>query len=668
MAALTGNIVRIETSTGRHSAAPHPESFLGAPRVVILGLPNSGKSQLFNDLTGGYVLVANYPLTTVEPQRRTALVHGRRYVLEDTPGLYGLYGHSEEEISVREELFADPPDGLIVCTDVRRLKQSLLLIQDLAELDLPLLVALTGTEESRQRGLEVDPERLAEALGALVVEHRPLLAAGLEKVRAALERMQPAGLRLDHGAELERRLSLAVEAIPGRLAFRRARARLLLAGDPSVARSLEAGLSPEERTRLQGKTAEARRGYRGSLHRALNGRRAAAVEEMARRAARRVRGRPGRAAAAAARLCRHPVAGLPILAAVVALTYVAVVYLAGWLDRTLSVLLVDPALGVTARLVSNPFWKDFLMGDYGLLTLGLFNALVTVLPILSVFFLILGLLEDVGYLPNLTVLARRVLEKVGLSGRSVMSLILGFGCKTMATLTTRGITSRRERYIAIFLIAFAIPCSAQLGIDLSILGRVGLQAALIAFGTLAAVEIGAGLILNRIQPPEPRTDFIQELPPLRLPDPRASLRKTGYRLWWFLKEALPIFLVAAVAMFALHRLGVLGWLEAGLRPVVTGWLGLPERIVEVLILSMARHEAGAGLLLSMVGAGALSYGQVVVAVVLTTMFVPCFANIVAMCRQLGLARGLLTTLVINAGSFVLAGLLRWALVLAGVAG
>ena len=335
---------------------------------------------------------------------------------------------------------------------------------------------------------------------------------------------------------------------------------------------------------------------------------------------------------------------------------------AGLIERLLSVLIVDPLIGWINSLVGAGLWNDLLIGPYGLLTLGLFNAVVTVLPILSVFFLMMGVLEDSGYLPNLMVLTRKILRKLGLSGNSIMSLILGFGCKTMATLTTKGISSRKERLIAIFLIAFAIPCSAQLAIDMAVLGRVGFKAFLIAYGTLAIVELTAGLILNKTMKEDGQSFFMQELPPIRLPGARALIKKTAYRIYWFLKEAVPIFLIAAVALFVVDKIGLLDLLKQGLKPIVVTWLGLPLDIVEVLILSLARHEAAAGLLLGMVDRGALTYIQTITAVVITTMFVPCFANIVAMCREVGIKTGLIITAAINLSSFVLAGIMNWILI------
>jgi ferrous iron transport protein B len=631
-----------------------------ARRIAVVGLPNTGKSQLYNELTGRYNLVANYPLTTVEPKSGPMSYRGQDYTIIDTPGLHSAYIHSEEEIVVRELLFGDPPFGLIQCVDANRLKQSLLLTLDLLALGLPLVLCLTAVDETERQGLRIDARRLARRLGVEVVEHNAALNRGVEEIKAAVARLRPAAWKPNYGEEVERALAHIQDALPPTARFPGLKALLLLEGDPQVEEELrgEGGDSFELRECL----ARLRRESPGGWSRLLGHKRAELVEGIVAEVTAREPGRGGRTAAAVARLCRHPVFGVPILAAIVAVLYLLVVQVAGLVESGLSVWVVEPAILAVRRAVPAGFWRDLLIGDFGLLTLGLFNALVTVLPILSVFFLMLGFLEDIGYLPNLVVLTQRLLKGIGLSGRSVLSLVLGFGCKTMATLTIRGIPSRKERLITAYLIAFAIPCSAQLAISMAILGRVGVPAFLIAFAFLALMEIAAGWALNRLLPQDAQGDFIQELPPIRVPSLWAVLRKTGYRLWWFLKEALPIFLVAAAALFLVEKSGLLGILQRGLKPVVVSWLGLPLNMVEVLILTMARHEAAAGLIYTLVNQGALDYIQSIVAVTITIMFVPCFANIVALCRQLGVRAGIFITLAINLSSFLLAGALNWLLV------
>jgi ferrous iron transport protein B len=260
-------------------------------------------------------------------------------------------------------------------------------------------------------------------------------------------------------------------------------------------------------------------------------------------------------------------------------------------------------------------------------------------------------------------LTKRIFDKLGLSGSAIMPLVLGFGCKTMATLTTKSLRSKKERYIAIYLIAFAIPCAAQMALNMSILGRMGVKPFAIAFSVLAFVEIAAGVVLNKILKEEERSDFLQELPAIRLPNPKAVIVKTYYRLWWFIKEAIPVFIYAAVILFVIDKAGILDAVKNGLSPVMNGLLGLPVQMVDALILCMARHEAAAGLIIKLIEAGKLNYIQCIVAVTITTMFVPCFANIMAMIKELGARRAITMAVIINASAFLIAACLNWGLVM-----
>ena len=630
-------------------------------RVAIVGLPNTGKSSIFNNLAHRYSVVANYPLTTVETKRALRTIRGRPYELIDTPGLHCLFIHSEEELEVRELLFAEPADILIQCIDANRLRQSLELTVDLVELGIPLVLCLNAIDETQRNGLVLHSRELASFLGVQVVESVATLGKGTEELERALELARAPSWQPLYGVALEGAIEEVVASLPEEAPFRRKTAELVLLEDAHALEGIRLKHGDDAFLRVRAAALSAAAKVGTSVPRAFSTR----LEKLLDHAVSRVAGSGaktgGRTGKVIAALARHPVLGLPILLGILAAMYVLVVHGAGSVASLLDRLFARPAVEWVRSSVRSELLEDLLVGDFGLLTLGFFNAILTVLPILGAFYLAMGLLEDVGYLPNISVLLRKALGRIGLSGRAVMSLVLGFGCKTMASLTTRGVTSRRERLITNFLIAFAIPCSAQLALDMTILGRTGVVAFLIATTFLVAVELGAGAVLNRVLPPEPVMEYIQELPPIRAPRLGAVVTKTGHRLLWFLKEALPIFLIASVALFGLERLGVLKVLETLLRPIVVGWLGLPIRMVEVLILSLARHEAAAGLLLGMVEAGELSFTQSITAVVITTMFVPCVANIVAMCRVLGTRRGLAVTLAINVVAFALAGLLRWAI-------
>ncbi len=641
-------------------------------KIAIVGLPNTGKSQVFNNLTGEYALVANYPLTTVEMKRTRCHINGELYEVIDTPGLHCLYIHSEEELQVRDMIFSEKPDVIIQCIDANQLKQSLTLTADLLELEIPMVISLNAIDETAKKGIWIDSTGLSQALGIPVIESIAVNGIGTNQLKAAISKARIGKRPVKYGEIIDSGISTIASQLPENVRFKRKTAVLMLLNDPFLADYLTKKYGSENTAKLTEQVDKIKKQFRASIGHAINNKRSRWVEELAENTTRRQKVTPGEFTRAFGRLSRHPVFGIPILIFFLLMTFMLVVHVAGFLDGILSAAILDPTIGFIEGLfqaedgvIKHQFWYDFLVGHYGILTLGLFNALVTVLPILTVFFLMFGFLEDIGYMPNLCVLVKRIFGKIGLTGKAIMPLVLALGCKTMATLFTKSLRSRKEKFIAVYLIAFAIPCAAQLAIDMGIIGRLGNLKFLgfaIAYGTLVIVEIGVGFLLNKTIKDDEKSDFLQELPAIRIPNPKAIIVKTYYRLYWFLKEALPIFIIAAAALFFVDKVGLLDLMKKGLSPVVVGWLGLPIDIVDALILSLARHEAAAGLLLNMVDSGSLNFIQCVVAVTITTMFVPCFANIVAMCKQMGVKTGIAMAVAINLSSFILAGILNWILV------
>ena len=630
-------------------------------KVVLLGLPNTGKTSLFNSLTQQYGVVANYPHTTIEIQRGETSIQGEPWEVIDTPGLHSLYIHSEEELLLRKVILEERPDMIIQCVDLDRIKQSLFLTADLAELHIPLVLALNDISETVRSGKQIFYWKLEEMTGLPVVETKQQGRKDASAIKKALVRagVQETGTEYpDSFEEVLKDLEKEISRTEEEVLYTRKLALLMLQKDPYIFTDTKWLPSREVLKRCEARVDEFLQDFGGSVHRVVNNRRNSWVERVAQSVTVSPAHRGRRIAESLAAMSRHPIYGIPLLIGFLAGSFFLVVEVAGFLEGLLAGYLFDPITQWLQGVLPPGSVQEFFIGEYGILTLGVFSALGTVLPILSVFFLLFGFLEDVGYLPNLGILIRRGLKGLGLTGKSIMPLVLGFGCKTMATLTARSIPSKKEKFIAIFLIAFAVPCSAQLGLNMAILGKAGIGAFFIAIAFLLLVEIGAGSILNRVIHEDQKTNFLQELPRFKMPNLQFLLKKTGYRMLWFLKESLLIFVIAAAVLFFLDLLHVLLWVQNALSPIIVGWLGLPKEMVEALILTMARHEMGAGYILRLSDAGMLNYIQSIIAVVITTMFVPCIANIVAVFRELGTKQGLVVTLSINIMSILLAGLLR----------
>ncbi len=265
--------------------------------------------------------------------------------------------------------------------------------------------------------------------------------------------------------------------------------------------------------------------------------------------------------------------------------------------------------------------------------MGLRYAVAIILPIVGTYFLAFSLLEDSGYLPRLALLVDRAFKRIGLSGRAVIPIVLGFGCDTMATVVTRTLETRRERVIATLLLALAIPCSAQLGVILALLAARPPALAVWAAAVLAAL-VAVGTLSARMLPGS-RPTFAMELPPLRLPRPANVLAKTGSRMRWYLVEIIPVFLLVSVALWLGRVSGFFDMLVRVAAPV-TGALGLPPEVGSSFLMGFFRRDYGAAGLYDLARAGVLSSRQLVVSSVTLTLFLPCVAQVAVMLRERGL--------------------------------
>ena len=281
--------------------------------------------------------------------------------------------------------------------------------------------------------------------------------------------------------------------------------------------------------------------------------------------------------------------------------------------------------------------------DAGLLTIGIKYSFAIVLPIVTFFFMAFGLMEDSGYLPRLAMMTDRIFKKIGLNGKAALPMVLGLGCATMATLTTRILDTRKERTIAILLLALAVPCSAQLGVIANVLASVSGMAFMLYVLMIVAHLLVVGYLASKVLPGE-HSDFLLEIPPFRAPMVSNVALKTLYRVHWFIREAVPLFLLGTFMLFVLTKLGLLEILQKLASPVVAGILGLPAAATAGFLLGFLRRDYGVITIfqsLKQSGHGVADPGQLLVALVVITLFVPCIANFFVMIKEQGLKRAML---------------------------
>jgi ferrous iron transport protein B len=366
----------------------------------------------------------------------------------------------------------------------------------------------------------------------------------------------------------------------------------------------------------------------------------------------------------------NPVTGSLILLAVLYLGFYQFVGVLGagtlvdFIEGTVFGEWINPwVANLAVSLIPFKVIQELFVGEYGIITLGFTYAFALILPIVGTFFIVFSIIEDSGYLPRLAMLIDRVFKGIGLSGRAVIPMVLGFGCDTMATIVTRTQETGRERVITTLLLALAIPCSAQLGVIFAILSGNG-PALLIWAGVMALVLLLVGYLASKIIPGK-RPSFYMELPPLRLPKPSNALIKTYTRLQWYFVEVLPIFILASILLWVGDLTGVLGFITRGLEPLVR-LIGLPPETAAIFLYGFFRRDFGAAGLYDLHTSGVILGIPLLVAAVTLTLFVPCIAQFSVMLKERGIKTALAIALFIFPFAFLVGFILNWALTTLGV--
>ncbi len=637
-----------------------------AHAILLVGHPNVGKSVLFHRLTGAYVNVSNYPGTTVEVTRASARFDSHAELL-DTPGVLALPSRSDDERATVRALLNESCRSLIQVGDAKNLRRTLTLTALLADLGVPMVLALNMHDEATARGVTVDVAALAEELAIPVLATVATGGEGIGELTGSLSRASVADHLLRYDPALEGDIAAVAEAIgeiaPHPMLAARGLAILYLGNDDEVEHWLHAHAG-DRYPRLESLRQDARARADGDLPTLLSRERTAAADALAGAVTRRAVKSSPLLSQRVGQAVVHPVWGIPILLGVLYLVYQFVgvfgaTTLVGLFEEGLFEGVLNPAFkSLVENSVGSGWVSDMLVGQYGLWSMGMTYALALILPIVTTFFIAFGVLEDSGYLPRLTVIANRLFAMIGLNGRAVLPMVLGLGCVTMATLTTRILHSPRERTITIFLLALAIPCSAQLGVVLGMLSGFSFSAVLVWALALVGVLMLSGLLAAKLIPGR-RIPLVTELPPMRLPIAGNVLKKTGGRLKWYLIEVIPLFLVGTLLMFSLDRFGILpAIIEAG-EPLVTGWLGLPKEASAAFVMGFLRRDFGATGLFAM--AHQLSPVQAVVGMITITLFVPCFASLMMMVKEQGLRVAAGMVAIIVPFAFFVGGLFNSAL-------
>jgi len=563
-------------------------------KVLLMGNPNVGKSVVFSRLTGVRVMSSNYPGTTVTYTEGKMKVGDEIAEVIDAPGTYTLDPTCQaEEVALK---MLELGDVVINVVDATNLERNLFLTLQLLERDVPVVVALNMWDDTLHRGIAIDLAKLEEQLGVPVVPTVAVSGQGMKDLAEAIPRARVAR----HGVRTREERWAAVGNITDSVQV----------------------ISHRHHTWLE-RLADA---------------------------------------------TVQPVQGAVIAIGILTLSFAAI-RLVGEsliqyvLDPLFNTLWMPVLESLSAALGGQGVVHSILIGrfiegaihpveSFGILSSGLYVPLAMVLPYIIAFYLILGLLEDVGYLPRLAVLLDSAMHKLGLHGYAIIPTLLGFGCNVPAVLATRILESRRERFIAATLVSVAIPCASLQAMIVGLVGNFGIQYVLLVYGTLLVAWVVLGMILNRLMKglsPE----LLIEIPRYRWPVLGPVLAKLGGRVSGYLREALPVVLAAIVVINLLYAAGIFDAVANLFAPVMTRLLGLPGESVTAIVIGFLRKDVALALLAPL----ALTAGQFVVATVVLAMFFPCVATFAVLLRELGLrdtavSTGIMLVTALSAGAIL----------------
>ncbi|MFL6263140.1 MAG: FeoB small GTPase domain-containing protein [Thermoanaerobaculia bacterium] len=623
---------------GRTEAAkvlpfPIPGARPASETVLLVGNPNVGKSLLFKNLTHRYVNVSNFPGTTVEITKARATFQDREIDVVDSPGVNDLSPRSDDARVTLKLLEQNPGATVVQVADAKNLRRALLLTLQIAELGHPMVLVLNMLDELAARGGRIDREKLSRILGVPVVGTIALKNHGTVELIEMVKEARPASLFLpeavsEEAYEINRGLLTRVNEILAEtytlsqprhaslsvrlgfwamhpfkgLAFLLVILSLVfwfvgLLGAGTLVNLMETGLFKQRITPLAIRATDALLPFPHTHEK--------------------------KSIAFTFSVPLTPVNNIPL----------------GTMERTVIVPTYTTApgahLGPGAQTLR--FFHDFLVGQYGVVSMALSYAFAIVLPIVTTFFLLFSLLEDSGYLPRMAIMVNRLFRLMGLNGKAVLPMILGLGCDTMATMTTRILETKKERVVTTMLLALAVPCSAQLGVLLAMMASLSPMAAFAWMGMMIGIVLLVGSLTARAFPGE-AGDFILEIPPMRRPQVSNIWRKTLGRLDWYLREVIPLFVVGTGALFLLDKVRALPAIARAGEPLVTGWLGLPKEMSNAFLIGFLRRDFGAVYILDAATGPhpLLSHLQIFVSMVTITLFMPCIANFLMIGKEHGM--------------------------------
>lgn len=608
--------------------------FVGAD-IALAGNPNVGKSCLFNQLTGVGAIVSNYPGTTVEIMEGNARIGEKIVRVADLPGTYALGTASEDERVAKNYLYEKKPRVIINVVDANLLERNLYLTLQLLETSIPVVVALNFFEEASDVGRRVNAEKLEEILGVPVVPVDALRGAGIHELAAIVgkllkTRVKQKSFKTRHCVHIEEAVKKICKIVRHPIIPERVFALQLIENDADAWKWVE------EKAREVKKIIEKHSkqcDLAVEVSRERHGQAALIAKKVVERKKQKIE-----IESWLDRVTTEPSSGMLIMILVLGLLFASLFVVGGFLEELVAELFeanIAPHLTALIQTIPNKIVQTMLEFAF---VLGLEAALSIAIPYVLVFYFILAFLEDTGYLPRMAYLLDNWMHRMGLHGKAIVPMLLGFGCSVPAIIATRILPSTRERLITAILICL-IPCSARTAIILGATGYyVGWQWAMLVYAITLVLMFSIGWILAKRLPGE-TAGLIIEMPKYRMPKLIPVMQKTWLRVKDFLLAATPLVIIGSAILGGLQALDLLKAVNEPLSPIINGWLLLPDVAGITLFYGVLRKELALEMLVALAGGYELtsfmSPLQIFIFSLVASIYVPCIATMAVLKNEFG---------------------------------
>ncbi|MBN2251573.1 MAG: ferrous iron transport protein B [Candidatus Altiarchaeota archaeon] len=610
--------------------------------IALAGNANVGKSVLFNHLTGLHQHIGNWPGKTVERAEGTLVHKGYEIDVTDLPGIYSLTAFSIEESLSRDFLVSEKPDAVVNVVDASVLERNLFLTLQLIELDVPLILALNQMDVAKKKGLEIDCARLGGILQIPVVPMTAITGLGidtlLEKtIEVAEKRKEIKPAEINYGKELEERIGKIKKLLANSIKYpARYTAIKLLEGDEEIRREI-AEKYPGALAVIEEHASELESMHGHNTRLLVASERYNQARRITQECVKEVREPRISLSERLDEITTHKVCGYVVMAAVMVAMFYGIFSLGAMLSAAFEDFfynlkpLYDNVFGSSSA--SRFVWEGVFEG--------IFAGIVIAIPYIVPFYIILGILEDSGYLTRIAFLIDPVMHKIGLHGKSFIPMVLGYGCTVPACLGCRIMETYREKFITACLTTL-IPCAARTVVIMGLVATyVGIEWALLLYILDLAFIFILGRMAFKVLPGEPM-GLIMEMGDYRLPHARTVLQQTWFRLREFIGIAFPLIIAGNLAIKLAEYLDLLKPVSEAMAPIVAGWLGLPAVAGIALVFGILRKELTLIMLATLLGTTqfdlVLTSAQMIVFSLVTMLYIPCIATFAALVKEFGLRK------------------------------